>query len=119
MPAQTTYNAENIIPSSLRDGWSLGYIGIPWPGPWPKRSGDLFVSDPEGWQAGIAWESHGPEIQAIAGPSEGRWGVFHVLFRIPVMSEHDLVRNFHEVLPLLKAEREKVGKRVSHEAGDA
>jgi len=107
-PDEDLYNPENLILSSAKDGWLLGYIGIPWPGPWPKQSGDLFVSDPEGWRAGIAWESQGSEIAAIAGPSKGRWGVYQVLFPIPVISEHDLIRNFHAVLPLLKAERGKV-----------
>jgi hypothetical protein len=108
MPASSTYNSANVIAGSERDGWVLGHIGIPWPGPWPKKDGDLFVADPEGWQAGLAWESRGPEIKTICGPSEGRWGVFQVLFPLPVMSEQDLVRNFHLVLPLLKQERLKV-----------
>ena len=111
-----SYNSENQIASSVRDGWSLGHIGTPWPGPWPKLNGDLFVSDPDGWQAGIAWESQGPAILKNAGPSKGRWGVFQVLFHIPVMSEQDLVRNFHEVLSLLKEERSKVpGSRSAYE----
>lgn len=109
MKRSETYNAANVIAGSEHDGWSLGYIGIPWPGPWPKRNGDLFVTDPQGWQAGIAWESSGPGIELISGPSEGRWGVFQVLFPYPVMSEQDLIHNFHLVLPLLKEQRRKVG----------
>lgn len=100
-----TYNPANLIHRSERDGWMLGYIGIPWPGPWPKLNGDLFVVDPDGWQAGIAWTNSGPEIEPIAGSSEGRWGVFQVLFPLPVMSEDDLIRNFHLVLPLLRKVR--------------
>jgi hypothetical protein len=119
MPRTSTYNPQNVIASSERDGWLLGYVGIPWPGPWPKMSGDLFVADPDGWQAGLAWESHGPEIAQIAGPSKGRWGVFQVQFRLPVMSENDLVRNFHLVLPLLKAQREYLGTKGGHEPNDA
>ena len=120
MSDSDSYNSQNQITSSACEGWSLGYIGTPWSGPWPKPSGDLFVSDPDGWQAGIAWESHGPEILKIAGPGKGRWGVFQVLFRIPVMSEQDLVRNFHEVLPLLKEERSKVpGSRSAYANRDA
>jgi len=107
MPA-TTYNSANVIQSSERDGWVLGYIGTPWPGPWPKTMGDLFVADPDGWQTGLAWENHGPDIQQTVGPSEGRWGVFQVHFRLPVMCEHDLIRNFHQLLPLLKEQRAKV-----------
>lgn len=86
----------------------LGYVGTPWPGPWPKLSGDLFVVDPEGWQAGIAWESNGPDIEAIVGASDERWGVFQVRFPVPVMSEDDLIANFHLVLPLLKRERARL-----------
>lgn len=103
-----TYNASNTIRRSEKDGWMLGYIGIPWPGPWPKLSGDLFVVDPEGWQAGIAWESKGPDIEAIVGASDDRWGVFQVRFPVPVMSEDDLIANFHLVLPLLKRERARL-----------
>ena len=103
-----TYNANNAIRRSEKDGWMLGYIGIPWPGPWPKLNGDLFVADPEGWQAGIAWESTGPDIEPIAGPSDERWGVFQVRFPQPVMSENDLIANFHLVLPLLKRERARL-----------
>jgi hypothetical protein len=106
-----TYDAGKLIASSERDGWMLGYIGTPWPGPWPKRNGDLFVVDPEGWQAGIAWESAGPKIEQVAGPSAGRWGVFQVLFPLPVMSELDLVRNFHLVLPALQQQRVSAGAR--------
>jgi hypothetical protein len=80
MSSADTYNPDNIIASSERDGWSLGYIGIPWPGPWPKNSGDLFVVDPEGWQAGIAWQSQGPDLEKLDGPCASRWGVFQVGF---------------------------------------
>ncbi len=103
-----TYNDQNIIPGSVVDGWSLGYIGIPWPGPWPKKHGDLFVTDPNGWQAGIAWESSGPEVVQISGSNGERWGVFQVHFPIPVMCEEDLIKNFHTVLPLLKKQRASV-----------
>jgi hypothetical protein len=111
MPPCDTYDAEKLIESSARDGWVLGYVGTPWPGPWPKRNGDLFVADPEGWQAGIAWESTGSQIEQVVGATAGRWGVFQVLFPLLVMSEQDLVRNFHLVLPALKEQRERVGAR--------
>jgi hypothetical protein len=96
------YDKRGLIDSSTRDGWTLGYIASPWPGPWPKTCGDLFVQAPNGTQAGIAWESKGPAIEIISGPSESRWGVFQVLFSIPVYGEADLVRNFHLTLPLLQ-----------------
>ncbi len=103
------YNTANVIASSEQDGWTLGYIGLPWLGPWPKKNGDLFVMDSQGWQAGIAWESAGPDIKAISGPSADRWGVFQVFFPLPVSSEQDLIRNFHLVLPLLKKQRAQLG----------
>lgn len=108
MSRQCAYDPSGVIPGSECDGWFLGYIASPWPGPWPKRNGDLFVVDPEGWQAGVAWESQGPDIQLIQGPSESRWGVYQVRFPYSVMSEEDLIRNFHAVLPLLKQQRSLV-----------
>ena len=105
MTHEPAYDPSGTIPQSELEGWKLGYIASPWPGPWPKRNGDLFVVDPEGWQAGLAWESSGPRIKSILGPSEHRWGVFQVLFPMPVMCEQDLIRNFHTVLPYLKEQR--------------
>jgi hypothetical protein len=101
---QLAYDESKLIPESERDGWRLGLIGVPWPGPWPKRNGDLFVAAPNGDQAGIAWETGGPDLARISGPSEGRWGVFQLRFPLPVMCADDLVRNFHVVLPLLQRE---------------
>lgn len=109
----SVYSMRNIIASSERDGWRLGYVGMPWPGPWPKKNGDLFVADPDGWQAGIAWQSSGPEIVDISGASEVTWGMFQVKFPVEVMSENDLVKNFHIVLPLLKKRRALVPSRSS------
>jgi hypothetical protein len=104
------YDPRGLIDSSSKDGWTLGYIASPWPGPWPKTCGDLFVQAPDGSQAGIAWESKGPDMALISGPSDLRWGVFQILFPIPVFSEADLIRNFHAVLPLLQdAYRETKG----------
>jgi len=108
MDGTSAYDSEKLIAASELDGWKLGYIGMPWPGPWPKRSGDLFVVDSDGWQAGIAWEDSGPEILRISGPTPGRWGVFQLCFPFPVMSEPDLIRNFHAVLPSLKEQRAAV-----------
>lgn len=103
-----TYNSANVLPESECDGWVLGLIGVPWPGPWPKLNGDLFVVSPDGWQAGLAWENRCPELELIQGPSESRWGVYQVHFPHPVMNQADLVRNFHSVLPLLQSEYAKV-----------
>lgn len=107
MRGEPSYNPANVIAESELHGWTLGYIGVPWPGPWPQRSGDLFVTDPNGGQAGLAWESSGPSIQRISGATEGRWGVFQVLFPLPVFSEQDLIRNFCAVLPLLQEQKAK------------
>jgi hypothetical protein len=102
MKNEAAYDEAKLIPGSGIDGWRLGYIGVPWPGPWPKRNGDLFVQDPDGGQMGLAWESEGPDLLKIRGEVLGRRSVYQVRFPHPVMSEHDLVRNFHSVLPLLK-----------------
>ena len=90
-----------VLSESERDGWRLGLRGEP-RGPWPKRCGDVYAIAPDGSEVAIAWESDGPPIAEIMGPSEGRLGVFRVLFPIPVLCKQDLVRNFHQVLPLLK-----------------
>ena len=105
MSRYSTYDERSLIARSERDGWILGYIGAPWTGPWPKTNGDLFVADPDGWQAGISWENAGPEILDISGATEPRWGVFQLKFPVAVMSEDDLIKNFHMVLPLLKKRR--------------
>ena len=89
------------LPESERDGWLLALRGEPL-GPWPKRCGDICVIAPGGAKVDIAWESDGPQIVELMGASAERWGVFRVLFPIPVMCTQDLVRNFHEVLPILK-----------------
>jgi hypothetical protein len=89
------------LPESERDGWHLALRGEP-RGPCPKLSGDVCVIAPDGARVDVAWENDGPSIVELAGESPGRWGVFRVLFPIPVMCEQDLVRNFHEILPLLK-----------------
>ncbi len=106
--SEDAYDRAKLIEDSLFDGWALGYVGIPWPGPWPKVNGDLFVVDPDGWQAGIAWESSGPTVHEIAAASASRWGVYQVRFPFPVMSERDLVRNFVAVLPMLRELRARV-----------
>jgi hypothetical protein len=49
----------------------------------------------------IASESAGPEVREILGASASRWGIYQVRFPIPVMGDHDLVRNFVVVLPTL------------------
>lgn len=109
---EALYDTSKLIVASEAEGWMLGYIGMPWSGPWPKHSGDLFVVDPSGGQAGIAWEVSGTDIQTILGPSPGRWGVYQVRFPILVMSEQDLTRNFHTVLPLLKQQRAALDARA-------
>lgn len=96
------YDESRLMPESNQDGWRLGLIGSPWRGPWPKLNGDLFVAAPNGEQAGIAWESSGPEMRQLMGPSEGRWGVFQLRFPLPVLCTDDLIRNFRIVLPLLQ-----------------
>lgn len=118
MHAESTYDEAKVIAGSELDGWTLGYVGIAWPGPWPKLGGDLFVTDPIGGQAGLAWESSGPSIAVIGAACERRWGVFQVRFPLPVMSERDLIRNFHLVLPLVKQQRTMV-KLANPDASDS
>jgi hypothetical protein len=54
-------------------------------GPWPKQSGDVYVLTPDESEIALAWESRGPPIRELMGPSQSRWGVLQVLFPIPVM----------------------------------
>jgi len=84
------------------DGWQLFLRGEP-NGPWPKRSGDVYAIAPDRLELAIAWESDGPALRELAGPSPGRCGVFQVLFPVPVMCKDDIADNFREVLPILKA----------------
>ena len=111
------YDPASVLPESERDGWRVGLIGIPWAGPWPKTCGDLFVEAPNGEQAGLAWECEGPAIKQFLEPDGFRWGVFQVRFSIPVMETQDLVRNFHQILPLLKAEYVRVKEGTARNPG--
>jgi hypothetical protein len=88
-------------PLAERDAWRLFLRGEP-VGPWPRQSGDVYVLAPDGSEVALAWESRGPPIRELVGPSQGRWGVLQVLFPIPVMGKNDIARNFDVVLPLLK-----------------
>jgi hypothetical protein len=91
----------HVLPESERDGWRLALRGEP-RGPWPKLCGDVCAFAPDESQVDIAWESDGPAIVQVMGSRAESWGVFQIRFPIPVMCKQDLVRNFHEVLPLLK-----------------
>ena len=33
MDGTSAYDSDKLIAASELDGWKLGYIGIPWPGP--------------------------------------------------------------------------------------
>jgi hypothetical protein len=83
------------------DGWSLFLRGPP-RGPWPKLCGDIYAIAPDGLEVALAWESKGPPLLELSGPSPGRHAVLQVLFPIPVMCENDIAHNFREILPVLK-----------------
>jgi hypothetical protein len=82
-------------------GWRLFLRGAP-RGPWPKLCGDIYAIAPDGLEVALAWESEGPLLIELSGPSAGRHAVLRVLFPIPVMGEDDIARNFLEILPMLK-----------------
>ena len=83
------------------EGWRLFLRGPP-RGPWPKPCGDIYAIAPDGLEVALAWESQGPTLVELAGPSPGRHAVLQVLFPLPVMSESDIALNFREILPVLK-----------------
>ena len=70
-----------FMDSTVRPSSCLSTMGFT--RPWPKLSGDLFVTDANGWPTGLAWESTGPAIEQLVEPSRARWGVFRVRFPTP------------------------------------
>ena len=101
MPHQEIPPPSERLPLVESDGWRLFLRGAP-RGPWPKLCGDVFVIAPDGLEVALAWESKGPPLVELSGPSVGRHAVLQVLFPIPVLCEQDIARNFLEVLPALK-----------------
>lgn len=90
-----------LLPDSEKDGLVFGVI---------TRSrtdalaswGDAYVVGPDGTRAGIVWGMKGPVTEVVFPPEPGRWGVYYFLFEHPVLSDADLIRNLHAILPRLK-----------------
>ena len=101
MPQQQIPPPPECFPLTESDGWSLFLRGPP-RGPWPKLCGDIYAIAPDGLEVALAWESKGPPLLELSGPSPGRHAVLQVLFPIPVMCENDIALNFHQILPVLK-----------------
>jgi hypothetical protein len=101
MPHQQVPQRPEQSPLVELEGWSLFLRGPP-RGPWPKLCGDIYAIAPDGLEVALAWESKGPPLSELSGPSPGRHAVLQVLFPIPVMCENDIARNFREILPVLK-----------------
>jgi hypothetical protein len=101
MPHQQFPSEPKPLPLAESEGWSLFLRGSPH-GPWPKLGGDIYAIAPDGLEVALAWESKGPALLELSGPSAGRHAVLQVLFPIPVMCENDIALNFREILPVLK-----------------
>jgi len=98
----TVYHGFSVLPDSERDGFAFGMIsGLHTIG--PTRGGDAFVIAPNGTRAGIVWEVGDGEPSVVCPPSATRWGVYSVYFEGPILSQADLVKQLHSVLPILKA----------------
>ncbi len=104
------YHGFTVVPESMTDGWAYGAI-TEYDCDEPQTEGDGFVIAPDGSRAGIAWATDTPEFYAIRPPDDERWGVYGVRFARPVSCVEDLVRNFREVLPKLKAQHARVHNR--------
>jgi len=68
----------------------------------PASWGDAYVVAPDGTRAGIVWVMKGPVTEVVLPPEPARWGVYQFLFEHPVLSDADLIRNLHAILPRLK-----------------
>ena len=101
MPHQQMPTSPERSALAEAEGWRLFLRGSPG-GPWPKLCGDIYAIAPDGLEVALAWESKGPPLLELSGPSPGRHAVLQVLFPIPVMCENDIARNFREILPVLK-----------------
>jgi hypothetical protein len=105
-----------LEPATLTDGWCYGYVTL---SPCPSHpegcdSGDGYAVAPDGTYAGLVWWTQCPwEIEPAEDDDDDDgdsgnglcFGVFEVQFQRPVESTGDLVANFRDVLPLLKARR--------------
>jgi hypothetical protein len=101
-----------LEPATLTDGWCYGYVtAAPCPShPEGCKSGDGYAVAPDGTYAGLVWWTQCPwEIEPAEDDDDDSsnddpcFGVYEVRFQRPVASTQDLVANFRDVLPLLKA----------------
>lgn len=95
------YHGFPLLPDSEKDGFVFGVITklrTDAPASW----GDAYVVAPDGTRAGIVWVVSGPVIEIVLPPEPGRWGVYQFLFEHPVLSDADLIKNLHAILPRLK-----------------
>lgn len=93
-----------VLPETNIDGWMLGeitsFIG--------DTYGDAFVVAPDGTRAGLVWDVDEGEFTQICEPSPGRWGVYAVWFKREMTCTEDILSNFKDILPQLKAEHARI-----------
>ena len=102
----SVYHGFPLIEATTTEGWDFGAI-TDFVGEGTKY-GDGFIQAPDGSRAGLVWQVGEGETEVVCEPDEGRWGVYSVWFRRPIHRIEDLVENFREVLPELKAIYERV-----------
>lgn len=106
------YTGFPLIPETeTKDSWVYGAI-TDFLEPDSKdgcTTGDGYVQTSWGRRAGLVWDTNGKDgLDTISEPEEGRWGVYGVKFSKPIKSLDDLVKNFNEVVPLLKKRFEEI-----------
>ncbi len=104
------YHGFPIIEESATDGWRYGAITA-FEGAEGEDGGDGFVIAPDGSRAGVVWSLTNPTFEEISPPEKGRWGVNGVRFPKRVTSKQDLIENFRAVLPLFKAQYERIKRK--------
>jgi len=102
------YHGFPVLEDSLTNGWRYGAITEFEDVDKEEDEGDGFVIAPDGSRAGIVWSLDGPDFKEIVPPDKKRWGVYAVRFPKAVSSRKDLIDNFRTVLPLIKAQYQRV-----------
>ena len=70
----------------------------------PCDTGDAFVIAPDRSSAGLVWEvCNRNYFDEVFAPSEQRWGVWGVGFRLPKTSRENARKNLAAILPELKS----------------
>ena len=101
------YHGFPLIEETRTNGWCFGAI-TEFEDPEGCESGDGFVVAPDGQRAGLVWDVGENEMQQVAPPEEGRWGVYAVWFPRIIRTVDDLVFNFRFVLPSLRKKYEEI-----------